>query len=115
MVKNKLALGFSYRSKTELQMAIREYAVDNCFEVKVKRSSPMRYVVVCKDQTCSFYASASAVKGLFVVRKLNTSHSCGLLYHHDPSKRVSATYIAGKIVGRYDMFQLCLSALFLKP
>ena len=96
--------GMVFETKSDLQSAIKDYALKNCFEAKVKRSEPERLVVVCKEKTCSFSLSASANKGVFVVRKLNVLHTCGLLFQHDPSKQATATYIAEKVLPRYDIF-----------
>ena len=64
-----IGLGVVYGSKTELQMSIRDFALKNYFEVKVKWSEPYRLSIVCKEKSFAFSLSASSTKCVFVVIK----------------------------------------------
>lgn len=100
-----LKVGRSYDSKDSIKKLLTEYALNNCFEMVVKRSQPERLRVTCKDNNCTFTFMASVVKKTkrFMVRKFVKEHSCGMKYTHDPSKHATASFIARKILSRYDV------------
>lgn len=111
-VHKEIVFGVVYGSNTELHMAIRDFALKNCFEVKVKRSKLDRLSIVSKEKTCSFSLFASSTKGVFFVIKFNIVHICGFLYHHDPRKQVTASYILPKLFQGMIYLYLYLCILF---
>lgn len=97
-----LCVGKIFHSKKAIQEALTQYALKNHFEMRVKRSSRSRYVVVCKMPNCSFGLRATVRSGTssFEVKSFVEKHSCALLNDHNHSRHATASVISKFIIKR---------------
>lgn len=77
----QLSVGDVFKSKNEVQNAIRMYAVDNNFNFETTDSTPKKYTIQCKERRiygCDAIITAALRKkdNMFVIKKLKNMHNC---------------------------------------
>ena len=103
-----LAINTEFPTKKVLQDACHEFAVAECFEFMVKRSSKTRYEIGCKFDGCPWNLYAAPVAGttnIFRIRTYHSQHTCIGITHlgnRQASARFIAKTITQKLLARPD-------------
>ena len=97
---NRLSKGGLFQSKKGVKLALQSYALKENFEIRVTRSSQVRYEVGCKDPECKFhFRAAKMVEGgnYWIVRKFEEEHSCTIDELHNRNRQASS-WLIGEIL-----------------
>src|SRR3981081_4144131 len=88
-----LEVGNVFSSGEEMRDAIKRHVLDHGESYKVTRAEKTRYIVVCKDNNCSFRIRGSniAKKG-WTITKIDP-HSCSPTVHYKNKQAHSIKYL----------------------
>ncbi|KAK2658173.1 hypothetical protein Ddye_004706 [Dipteronia dyeriana] len=100
------------KAKKALKLALQEYALKENFEIRMTRSSTVRYEVGCKDPECKFQFRVVKMEGGndWIVQKFEEEHSCTIDDLHNRHRQASA-WLIGDILSS----KLAVSGRSLKP
>ncbi|XP_078441159.1 uncharacterized protein LOC144711109 [Wolffia australiana] len=72
-----IQLGMTYESRSQFKAAVKNYAICNGFNVRIKRSTENVVEVVCQEH-CPWriYASWGPTREAFVIKAVNDEHRC---------------------------------------
>lgn len=113
----KLEIGLTFRDTTECQQAVRNWAIENGYDIKWTKSARGKLQAVCRGN-CSWkiYASKERLEPTCVIRTLIEPHECSrvrknrqinaewLEEYFLPKLRINPHYTAQEMVA--DIFQL---------
>ena len=98
----ELGVDSMFATKFDLQKAVNMVALRKNFQFKVVKSSSQYFNIVCVDDECKWFLKASALNKsvIFMIRKLETEHTCSLDYHNAEQRQASSQMIGECIIPR---------------
>ncbi|XP_019242299.1 PREDICTED: uncharacterized protein LOC109222389, partial [Nicotiana attenuata] len=92
-----------YKDKETVVSVMKNLAVRERFQFKVKRSSATRYHFMCVDDNCawSFKSSAIYKENIFKVRSYNNNHTCGYGERYLTQRQATSSVIASIVKDNY--------------
>nr|XP_016510378.1 PREDICTED: uncharacterized protein LOC107827708 [Nicotiana tabacum] len=92
-----------YKDKETVMNVMKNLAVRERFQFKVKRSSATRYHLMCVDDNCAWSFKSSAVfkANIFKVRSYNNNHTCGYGERYLTQRQATSGVIASIVKDKY--------------
>ncbi|XP_019235580.1 PREDICTED: uncharacterized protein LOC109215911 [Nicotiana attenuata] len=92
-----------YKDKDTVVGVMKNLAVRERFQFKVKRSSATRYHLMCMDENCAWSFKSSAVfkANIFKVRSYNNNHTCGYGKRYLTLRQATSGVIASIVKDKY--------------
>ncbi|XP_075108833.1 uncharacterized protein LOC142180684 [Nicotiana tabacum] len=92
-----------YKDKETLMNVMKNLAVRERFQFKVKRSITTRYHLTCLDYNCAWSIKSSAVfkANIFKVRSYNNNHTCGYRERYLTQRQATSGIIASIVKDKY--------------
>nr|XP_016459765.1 PREDICTED: uncharacterized protein LOC107783306 [Nicotiana tabacum] len=92
-----------YKDKETLMNVMKNLAVRERFQFKVKRSSATRYHLTCLDDNCAWSFKSSVVfkANIFKVRSYNNNHTCGYGERYLTQRQATSGIIASIVKDKY--------------
>nr|XP_016476046.1 PREDICTED: uncharacterized protein LOC107797656 [Nicotiana tabacum] len=92
-----------YKDKETVVSVMKNLAIRERFQFKVKRSSTTRYHLMCMDDNCAWSFKSSAVfkTNIFKVRSYNNNHTCGYGERYLTKRQATSGVIASIVKDKY--------------
>ncbi|XP_070030822.1 uncharacterized protein [Nicotiana sylvestris] len=92
-----------YKDKETVVSVMKNLAIRERFQFKVKRSSATRYHLMCMDDNCAWSFKSSAVfkTNIFKVRSYNNNHTCGYGERYLTKRQATSGVIASIVKDKY--------------
>ncbi|XP_019267722.1 PREDICTED: uncharacterized protein LOC109245004 [Nicotiana attenuata] len=92
-----------YKDKETVMNVMKNLAVRERFQFKVKRSSATRYHLMCVDDNCAWSFKSSAVfkANIFNVRSYNNNHICDYGERYLTQRQATSSVIASIVKDKY--------------
>nr|XP_009804426.1 PREDICTED: uncharacterized protein LOC104249650 [Nicotiana sylvestris] len=92
-----------YQDKETLMNVMKNLAVRERFQFKVKRSSATRYHLTCLDDNCAWNFKSSIIfkANIFKVRSYNNNHTCGYGERYLTQRQATSGIIASIVKDKY--------------
>ncbi|XP_070003823.1 uncharacterized protein [Nicotiana sylvestris] len=92
-----------YKDKETVMNVMKNLAVRERFQFKVKRSSATRYHLMCVDDNCAWSFKSYAVfkANIFKVRSYNNNHTCGYGERYLTQRQATSGVIASIVKEKY--------------
>ncbi|XP_019251369.1 PREDICTED: uncharacterized protein LOC109230311 [Nicotiana attenuata] len=92
-----------YKDKETVVSVMKNLAVRERFQFKVKRSSATRYHLMCVDDNCAWSSKSSAVykANIFKARSYNNNHTCGYGERYLTQCQATSGVIASIVKDKY--------------
>ncbi|XP_070022631.1 uncharacterized protein [Nicotiana sylvestris] len=92
-----------YKDKETVMNVMKDLAVRERFQFKVKRSSATKYHLMCVDDSCAWNFKSSAVfkANIFKVRSYNNNHTCGYGERYLTQRQATSGVIASIVKDKY--------------
>ncbi|XP_070006354.1 uncharacterized protein [Nicotiana sylvestris] len=92
-----------YKDQEIVMNVMKNLAVRERFQFKVKRSSATRYNLMCVDENCAWSFKSSAVfkANIFKVRSYNNNHTCGFGERYLTQCQATSGVIASIVKDKY--------------